>query len=152
MGSCDMCGADTFLFLTMVEGTQLKVCKNCAKYGKIVGRVKSPIEQKKIEKRRAVRQPELLQMIVEDYPKIIKKSREAMGLKQEELAQKIAEKESLIHHMENGQFKPSLGLARKLERFLRTKLIEQYEEKSGPTAKQSSGPITIGDLIKIKKR
>ncbi|MHB1909423.1 MAG: multiprotein bridging factor aMBF1 [Nitrososphaerales archaeon] len=63
-----------------------------------------------------------------DYPKLIKKGREQMGLSQEEVGMKINEKPSVISHLENGSMKPSDPLARKLEHFLRIKLFVPVEE------------------------
>ena len=76
-----------------------------------------------------------------------------MGLKQEDFANKINEKVSLIHHIETGRHEPSIELTRKLERFLRIKLIVEHEE-THDTAKKEGRPesFTLGDFIKIKKQ
>ena len=145
--TCEMCGAETKLVTALVEGVELKVCKNCAGFGKVV---KKPIIKKSIKP--VIKKPEreIVQMIVEDYPKIIRNKREKMGLKQKELAKFLAERESLIHKMESGTHKPSLDLARKLEKQLNINLIEQKEIKSQSTKTQKKA-VTIGDLINIKK-
>ena len=49
-----MCGKDTNLFLASVEGCELKVCKVCAKHGKILRSVR-PNTQKKNDKPRNVK-------------------------------------------------------------------------------------------------
>ena len=71
---------------------------------------------------------ELIQMVVSDYAQKIRKAREKMGLTQEEFAKKLAEKWSIMQKIESGQFKPSIEMARKLERILNIELIEQYSE------------------------
>lgn len=151
-----MCGAEEKLFKAEVEGTILEVCKNCAKFGKIIGPVKEgerkkEEREKKIE-RRVMPERELMQLINPDYSEIIKKKREKLGLKQEELAKKIAEKESLIHKIESGQFEPGMDLARKLEKFLNIKLIEQHEEVKIDLGEKRGGPATLGDVVVIKKK
>jgi putative transcription factor len=73
-------------------------------------------------------------------------------LKQEELAKKIAEKESVIHKLESGSIIPAIPLARKLEKFLRIALVETIEVDSPETSdrRSSSDGLTLGDLIRIK--
>jgi putative transcription factor len=73
-------------------------------------------------------------------------------MNQEDFAKKIAEKVSVVHKLEIGEIKPSLALARKLERLLGIKLIEFYEEESKGNAKVSTEGFTIGDIVKIKKK
>lgn len=149
--ACDMCGTDTFLLRAVIEGSELKVCKNCAKYGRVLGKVQIETRHKakKIEK---AQEPEIIEIVIDEYAKIIKEAREALGLKQEELAQKLAEKESVIHHMESDEFKPPIALARKLEKFLHIKLVENYEDDFNASASEKDGTVTIGDFIKIRKK
>ena len=94
----------------------------------------------------------MIQIITPDYSELIKKKREKLGLKQEELAKKIAEKESIIHKIESGQFEPSVELARKLEKFLNIKLIEQHEEVKVSLGKKGEGAATLGDVVVIRKK
>ena len=54
--------------------------------------------------------------------------------------------------METGEFTPTIEIAKKLERFLNIKLIEEYKEEKIAQEKTSSKALTVGDLIKIKKR
>ncbi len=148
-----MCGKETNLFKTVVEGTELRVCKDCSKFGRVVEKIAEPVKGKKkkhIEEERE--EPEIVEAIVPDYASKVKNARESLGLKQEELAKKLSEKESVIHKIETGHYEPNLMLARKLERFLKITLVEQQEIKKEGNAKVSpAGPLTIGDLIKIKK-
>jgi putative transcription factor len=151
MGTCDMCGAESYLLKARIEGTELNVCKNCSKYGKVLERPRTT-RKPKFKRPEPKPEPAVMQLVVEDYSNLIKKAREKMDLKQEELAKKLNEKESLIHHMESGEFKPSIALAKKLERFFHIKLIEKYEEKSEFSARRKAEDVTIGDFIKIKKK
>lgn len=59
----------------------------------------------------------------EDYHKIIKQTREKLGLSQEALGRKINEKPSVIKLLESGKLKPDNMLARKLEHFLKVQLL-----------------------------
>jgi putative transcription factor len=151
---CEMCGKDEQLFKTDVEGGILNVCKKCSRYGKVI----SVVQEKKAQRHAEspvlsqAQQRELVLVIAEDYADKIKDARQKLGLKQEELARMLAEKESLIHKMENGQFEPSIAMARKLERYLKIKLIEQHEESHAKQVHTSAGKLTIGDILQVKKK
>jgi len=147
MAACEMCGIEKKLLTVLVEGAELRVCKNCSSYGTIV---KKPVIKEKIE---VVKQKpperEIIQIIREDYPKIIREKRERLGLKQKEFAKFLAERESLIHKIESGSYAPSLEMARKMERQLNIKLVErkQIEPQKLETKTEK---YTIGDMINVK--
>ena len=145
MAMCDMCGKDTTLVTAQIEGTNLSVCKSCASYGKIVRRPK-PISKKRYDR---PQKEEKIEKIIANYASIIKTKRESMGLKQKEFAKVLAEKESLIHKIESGNLKPSLTLARKMEKQLHLKLIEEMKMEKVELKKTDAG-FTIGDMIKTK--
>ena len=97
-------------------------------------------------------QPEEVELLVENFNDLIKNSRESQGMTQKEFAKKINEKESIVHKIETGSIKPSIQIARKLEKTLNIKLIEKYQEEYKSTETKEPEDLTIGDLIKIKKR
>jgi len=143
--NCDMCGRDTELRKTIVENVVLNVCENCSIFGKVI-EVKKEIRDDKIKELFIrLKKPQIFEEIVEDFSLRIKKAREELNLKQEELALKINEKESIIHHLETGKLRPSLELAKKLERFLKIKLVEIREEEKKLNIDFNSGDISIGD-------
>ena len=149
--NCEMCGKETELYTASIEGVTMKVCPRCAGHGKIL-RKPAP-EPKKIWKKKisapAEPEVELVEAIVDDYAKKIRDARTKAGMTQKEFAKKINEKESLLHKMETKSFKPSMPLAKKLEKILHIKLIEQREEEKITMPKTGkSGTLTIGDLIK----
>ena len=149
---CELCGAEGNLFRAKVEGTELNVCSNCGKFGKVLEPVrnKKEIAEKKTEK--IEKTEEYLEMIVSDFSKIIREKREGLGLNQKDFAKKISEKESFLHKMETGELKPSIDIARKLERLLGIKLVEEYKEEHDKGANVKSDTLTIGDFVKIKRR
>ncbi|PIN70460.1 TIGR00270 family protein [Candidatus Woesearchaeota archaeon CG11_big_fil_rev_8_21_14_0_20_43_8] len=153
---CDMCGQDGFLFCTEVEGTRLDLCQNCSKFGKVLFS-KRPVMKKESKKAKIVEkapEPEIIELLVEDYANKIKSAREKLGLKQIEFAKRISEKESIVQNMETGKFQPPITLARKLERFLNIRLVEEIEEKpiAKDDAKPKDGPLTLGDFVKVRKK
>ncbi len=148
---CDMCGKEAELFKTEIEGTMLNVCETCAKFGTIIEKVKKPVETELKPTTKTIEE-EIIDVVVDDFAQKIKNRRERLKLKQEELAKKLNIKESLLHHIESGKFMPSIELAEKIEKFLKIRLIEQYMEQGGRRAPSKPEEVTIGDLIKIKKR
>ena len=143
--NCELCGKQRELVLALVENIEMKVCSDCSKFGKVLRDIKEAEEEKKIEE-----EEELVDGIVEDYSKIIKDKREKMGMKQEELAKKLNIKESIIHKIETGVLEPNSELAKRLENFLRIKLITQYNVKYRKIG-VSDKVMTLGDLIGNKK-
>ena len=154
--NCDMCGKETNLFKTDVEGSILNLCKECSKFGKIISTVREVREEKEIRKAlpskaKEIKEEEIVLTIVSDYGEIIKRKREQLGIDQEEFAKKINEKKALIHKIEINQFEPPIDLARKIEKFLHITLIEQQELKMDKLSKSKSEGFTIGDFVKLKK-
>jgi len=144
-----MCGKESELLRTSIENTILNVCRNCAKYGKILGPVKRPEARARPRK---LEEKEVVQIIIPGYGKAVKNARESMGLTHEEFANRISEKSSIIHKIETESIEPSLALAQKLERFLKIRLIEEYEEDLQPKQQAKPDTFTLGDFIKVKKK
>lgn len=154
-----MCGEEKLhLYKVIVEGSLLSVCERCKKFGEVISIEKPKIEEPKKEKAK----PELpkfvdeekQQVVVDDYAEKIKEAREKRELTQEKLAKSIAEKESVIHKIESKHMVPSMQLAKKLEQFLRIKLLEEFDPDKKPTKEFSlkDGSVTIGDMIRLKKK
>jgi len=150
--NCDLCGkVDDTLNRALVEGVELNVCSNCSAFGKVLSPIKKVVKQS-LRKEKLKDKEEKFELLVEDYADILKKKRELLRLTQKEFAKKINEKESIIHKIETGAFEPSLELARKLEKMLEVKLIEEHFEIHGISKKVKEGGFTFGDFIKIKNK
>jgi putative transcription factor len=143
-----MCGKDEPTIRALVEGVELNVCENCASFGKPVKRHAVKKELPKLEKR-IMPEKEIIQAIREDYPEIIRKKREKMGLTQKDFSKFLSEKESLIHKIESGLYAPSIDLARKIEKQLGLSLVEE-KEVIPQHIKAKKETFTIGDVIKVK--
>lgn len=154
---CEMCGSEKDLVKALIEGTELIVCSGCARFGKTLEKVDPEIKAKKRssddkQEREKRLQPEIIESVRDDFSRLLRKKRESLGLSQDDFAKKINEKSSFVHKIENNQMNPSLETARKLENLLNLKLIEKYAEESHSASKPSSEEVTIGDIIKVKKR
>ena len=159
MASCELCGRKDAIYSSEIEGTVMKVCEDCAKFGKTRGKAQTKIvikESKKLD----IKEPTYI--FFQGYGAILKNAREKMGLKQEELAKKINERESTLHQLESEHFKPSVDLARKLEKTLHVHIMEEIKDEenkqssgtsnsASSSQKKSSEGFTLGDMIKNRK-
>jgi len=157
MAVCEMCGKDTYLVKAEVEGTELKICQNCAKYGK-VKEYRTPKSLKKARNYYPKSQGAEYDLVL-NYSQIIQKIRNQKGLDQEKFAKLINEKESVVQKWESGNLKPRIDTAKKLERLFNVELIKVVgsgEEvktlDTGTSSKKSTGEPTLGDFVKIRKR
>ncbi|MBX8632266.1 MAG: TIGR00270 family protein [Thermoplasmata archaeon] len=164
MAVCEMCGRESVkLVRVRIENAVLMVGPECVRFGKPF---ESPSAGSRVNSLRGNRQPvsraakvapvvakreradELDEMreLASDYPKRILTARNAMGLKQEELASRLNEKKSVIKDLEAGKLVPPDSLVRKIEKLLKIKLTEEtkYEYKM-PQAKKRE--LTLGDFL-----
>jgi putative transcription factor len=156
MVTCELCGRKEAKFKTEIEGTHMFACEDCSKFGKVKDKanVKVIVED---HKRPEVKEFDYI--FVPNYGLMVKNARERLGLNQEDFAKKINERESLLHQIESQHFKPGLELARKLERTLHIKIIEEVlENEELENARKDirpakpEGPLTLGDMLDMKKR
>jgi putative transcription factor len=155
--NCELCGSNIRgeVQVVNIDGGMFRVCNSCSKLG-TAARVAKPISNRpgrmtnspgfsspqsfsrNYSKPRTSPPPPSAsgpfyqdeEMILrDDYSKVIKSTREKLGITQDELGMKINEKPSVISHLENGSMKPSDALARKLEHFLKIQLFVPVEEE-----------------------
>lgn len=155
--NCDICGKKDSLYNVEIEGSSLVACASCASHGKVLGKVAVHVDAKEISKKPSakvrVEKEEPVILVVDNYNSLIKNKRERLGLKQEELAKRINEKESLIQQIESKKIEPSIKVAEKLEAFLKIKLLDLYKpEVQVGSSQKERGPVTLGDVINIKTR
>ena len=166
-----MCGAETDNPTTIqTEGTQLEVCSNCTEFGTVL----HDEERKKSKKPSGSgssssgggggttkQSPpssgggpshdplDELGTLAPDYDQRVRNARENAGMKQEELADELNEKLSLIRKIERGEMRPSEDVRRKLESALGVSLTEEVGGEEWETD-ESSGGYTVGDIIERK--
>jgi putative transcription factor len=89
--------------------------------------------------------------VVQDYDDRIRSARESEGLTQEELADQLNEKASLIRKLERGDVLPSDSIQRKLERALSIDLsMGGSSDDAEWSGGSSTGGTTLGDVVKRK--
>jgi putative transcription factor len=153
---CEICGKEIQKPITIrVNKTYLKVCDSCKIIGEVVEN--KPIEMRKVIKKmptpqyKTLKIPQVEVSIREDFATEIRKAREKMGMTQDMLASLVGEKLSTLKKIEAGKLKPTIELAKKLEKVLKITLLEMesFEEKT--VSKKSEQDITLGDIVEIKE-
>ncbi len=150
MSSCELCGKEGELINAVIEGSMVSVCENCSKFGRIIP-IKKPntYYENRPDKKIRIKQPEIIERVIDDYAKIIKQARESSNLKQKITAKMIGIKESHLHKIESSHIKPSIQLAKKFQSLFKIKLIEIYKESEQTREiNLNKTTLTIGDLIK----
>ncbi len=162
---CEVCGRKIHSdpVRANIEGATLTVCVECSKHGKVVysdpaattqaSPTKSYQHIPVIMRKPPVAQVQISQEVVEDYANVIRVAREKMGLSHEDLGKKVAERASLLKHIETGKVAPNNLLASKLEHVLKIKLMVpiESEKATAATQKKPSEGLTLGDLIDMGK-
>jgi putative transcription factor len=150
MEDCELCGNPTStVFVVNVEDVELRVCPKCAK-GKRVVYKEEP--KRAIAKKGLITKPKKLRPeeaeIVEDYGTIVRKARESMRLPIKVLGEMINEKQSLLLRVEQQRTKPSMVLAKKLEKALNIKLEQENEDTHAKRELQSGkNNATLGEFV-----
>lgn len=154
---CDLCGKESEdSYKAVIEGTEMNVCANCARFGRVVAKKIAPVKQDKHPEfeRKIEKAPEISDSVIPGFYKKIRERREQMKLKQEDFAKMLSIKESMLHKIETGDFIPAIELAKKIEHILKIKIVEEIEEKPEHVIGQkgSGNAMTIGDMIKIREK
>ncbi|VVB98356.1 Uncharacterised protein [uncultured archaeon] len=148
---CEVCGKKEAVCLVYLEGAKMSACAGCARGGKVLYYFQQDSETEGAPQVSRTSRTE--ESIVDGYGRLIKSSREKMGLSVEQLGLKIAEKANYLDHVERETTLPSLALARKLEKFFRIRLVEtessvQAEAPAGYGKKE----LTLFDVAEIERK
>lgn len=154
--SCEICGKRLVNRNVILIGkAKLIVCDDCKRFGKPASFVDNKQAKPKpvsnfIKPKKVITTniPEV--NVREDYAEVIRKARENLGITQDILASSVGEKLSIIKKIEAGKMKPTIDLAKKLERFLKINLIEIESNVEYAEKKASKSDITVADVLDIK--
>ena len=149
----------------LLEGAKITVCHNCAQHGiKIQNSPKSrqikksyTSDKKKSSKRKILKTDIIDDFeIISDYAKKIKNKRNSLGLNQDQFAQKLNEKPSLLRRIEAGKVEPTIKLAKKIEDVFKIKILKKTDQieahvQNNKYMKKSTG-TSLGDIAFIKKK
>ena len=149
----------------LLEGAKITVCHNCAQHGTKIHKTPTPIQMKSSYRHRPSQTPkrqmyknDLVENleIVQDYAKKIREARNDLRLNQDQFAQKLNEKPSLLRRIESGKVEPTIKLAKKIENIYQIKLLKKIDEIESNThenkfIKKSPG-ASLGDIAFIKRK
>ncbi len=180
MVQCEMCGKETQSpNKAKIEGAVLEVCDECTDFGTEIKEQKSSSTTTKYStgssssgasssgttgssttgsassgssgggRRRDMFDD--MDEIAEDFDEQIRNARESAGLSQEELANNLNEKASLIRKLERGDTLPTDRMQKKLERKLSIDLTAGGSvDESEWSSDASTGSYTLGDVVERK--
>jgi putative transcription factor len=159
---CEICGAEIRekpLCIT-IDNSELQVCQKCAPYGKPVDK-RTPVSRKVSPIVRTVTRTEkrqnkdffdiLKDELLENYVQIIRDAREAKGWSQEDMAENLKEKISLIKKIERSDIIPEDSIIKKLEHALNIKITERVDA-TGQEVARVKKDTTLGDIVTIKRK
>jgi len=165
---CEICGRPIRgrARVVRVEGSELRVCEECARFGREVARPsvgsgrrerggRRPPRRAPRPRRRRPRGFDPFREgyeLVPDYADRVREARERKGWSQEELAERVGEKVSVIRRIEAGKMEPDVNLARRLEKVLEVDLLEPLEATEAETSGSGSEGLTLGDVVEIRKK
>lgn len=148
--NCEVCGKQIpDERQAIIADAKLTVCETCAKFGKELPRMHT--EPKKVRLSYTESMPTEEERLVPGWGERIRKARENARLTQEELAKKISEKAGIIRHIEGEKLKPEDAVVKKIEKALKIRLKEKIGFDTGARESPAEA-LTLGDMIKIKKR
>ncbi len=156
---CELCGRlCRESFRVIVEGSNVGACPDCAKLGRVVERVQKEKRPVKPVVRQKPKPDDVFEAsgkreLIDDCSERIRRARENLKLKQEDLAKLIAEPVSLVHRIESGRMIPSPVVAREIERKLNVSLFE--EGAAGGVkfeGEGSDGNVTLGDIVVVRRK
>jgi len=126
---CEICGSEGGRLKTItMDGTEMKVCENCAKFG--IEKESPPLAKpKKLEFEKFAGTDsstdfDAMPSLKKDFGRIVRQAREKQKLTFEELGKKIFESPSVLKRIESEKMVPSDRLIGKLEKALEIKLTE----------------------------
>ena len=147
--NCELCGKQSeHLNFANIEGSKMNVCNTCSKLGTKIRHVKTKPQNNFFKQNEANQK-----LLKKNYSSIMFKARQKK-YDQESFAKKLGEKLSTIQRIEQGNLTPSAELIKKIEKELNITLTETLENdpETEFKPKQTSQTLTLGDIIKFKKR
>ena len=173
MAQCEMCGKEVSSPKTVkIEGAEIDVCDDCSEFGTTVETESSSTTSTKYSTsssssssggstssssggssggRRRRDMFDEMEELASDYDERIRNARESEGLSQEELADDLNEKASVIRKLERGDSLPSDDVREKLENKLGISLTESSGDADEDWSSDSdSAGLTLGDKVRRK--
>ncbi|MBI5227123.1 TIGR00270 family protein [Candidatus Micrarchaeota archaeon] len=151
---CDICGRPQVSAQVLIEGAKLLACASCRRGGKTLHEFSGGHSSAPVLPFSAPSSLDSGEEIIENPGKLIKQASDRLRLPLPVIAERLREKESYLHGIENGHLMPSLEIARKLEKELSIKLIDkvQLSVAPSPAAAAKFSPPTLGDMLTFDRK
>ena len=147
MAQCEMCGKEAKLITAEIEQVEMSVCSSCASFGKVK---KAKPNFKQVRKSTSSKEHITEERVVTNAGKLIKQNRESMNMRQVDLAKMLQIKDSYLHHIETGNMRLPVHLAKKIEETLDITIVKSFKKERFEQSEEETDPqgMTIADFIK----
>lgn len=149
---CEVCGSrDSARFVVSIEGAKLNACPRCARGAKVISEIEIPVKKSlhSNESEAPLRRVKMEQEVVDDYAMRIQHGLKAMGLDVNVLSEKMSVRHSLIVSVSQGRMMPDVALAKRLEKELNIKLVEDVAIETSSEREKKGNETTLGDIVDI---
>lgn len=145
MVTCELCGENTSVVsLTRIAGTAMKVCSKCEKMGINL----EPNKTKEHTFRHNLKQDEIKLEVTNNYSMLINKGMQIKKIDVHILARSTNIRESTLTKYTTNKIKPDIESAKKIEKFLDIKLIEEFKNENYESKLNDDiAPRTLGDIF-----
>ena len=155
MGSCEMCGTSTEnLTKVKIAGSIMNVCNSCKNLGKTQNEGNEKKSYSFYHKKKENKDNFIL---INNYTSLINSSLAKKKLTVHHLARALNIKESLLHKVLTNKFDLEINLAKKIEDFLKIKLVIKEEDSKSNldldeilVSEKETKNQNLADLIKEK--
>ncbi len=155
---CEVCGSPIpgRPYRALIDGVEMILCPSCylklTRSGRAIPVKQRPAKTTRVPRgTRPARKVSLeLYDIVEDYYERIREARESKGWSLSVLAQKLRISESMLRKIESGKMKPSIDLAKRIEKILKIQILEPTELEEEFEA-PPPGTLTLGDVVVVRR-
>jgi putative transcription factor len=155
---CEVCGREIAgkPIEAEVDGVQMYLCASCFEKLRSSGRAR-PVRytlrppRAPAPARRRGRPVREIYDLVDDYAERIRAAREERGWTTAALAQRLRISESMLRKIESGKVKPSIDLARRIEKVLRIKLLEPVVDEESYYGEDEYDYVTLGDIVVVDR-
>jgi putative transcription factor len=160
---CYTCGKPS-VGMGVVEGTRVALCERCAQYAGGFAFYRKEAPKKSVSAENSFKQGVATSVrssqaretdFVVNFGKVLFQAREKLGLSRKQLGEKLFIREHELAAFEEERLKPIEAIAKKLERFLGIKILEEQEIDVHAIAEESKtrrGQPTLADVVEIKKK
>ncbi len=150
MGTCETCGNETQnLIFVKISGSTMKVCNTCKQLGIIIDKKNNTLSHSFRKKNKNYKTS---LGVISNYISIVNSTLAKKGFDFHKLAKGTNIKESSLTKYLSGKIKLDVETAKKIERFLEIKLVEEVENTTSSnffeTEDDTSQSISLGDLLK----